>query len=141
MSVATSFELGQEMIKQYFVDSWPSTASSALPYVFENDVFQGDPSTDYMEFIVRENDSIQVTCGPNARYRVLGSVVGLFHGGLDDGSVKLRTYADSLSLLFRNLLFNNISFHAPKFTALGRDDSHYSGKLIIPFKFDFVASR
>lgn len=139
--VASSFKSGQDIIRAYFTSNWSSTPSSALPYVLDNSIYEGNPDDDYMEFVVRENDAIQVTCGPTARYRVLGSVVGIFRSKLDDGAGAARIYADSLANLFRNLLLDNISFHAPKIIPVGRDDSHYRVNVIIPFKYDFVASR
>ena|SRR5579863_4679790 len=142
MPTATSFESGQDIIRNYFTANWSSTPSSALLYILENDKFDGsDPNVDYMEFCVRENDSIQVTCGPTARYRVLGTVVGIIRGRIDDGAGKVRGYADSLANLFRNLLLDNISFHAPKIIPVGRDETHYRVNVIIPFKYDFVATR
>lgn len=96
-----------QTIENTFATAWGSTT----PVCYENVAFTPPVGSSWVKIYLREGDSSKITLGtaPQMR-RTLGTVFVDIFTPVGQGSKAVRTYADSIKAVFRDLRVSGIQF-------------------------------
>lgn len=139
------FQTGADLIRNTFTAAWDALSTGITIIneeqpVDETNPIPNDPSKDNIELVIRENDSLGVTCGMQGhrRWRVLGQVFVHIACPIQSGTAHTRALGDKAALILRGVRVNNIYFRAPKPVWKGRVGSQLKFTVLIPFQYDFL---
>lgn len=135
-------------VENTFATAWGSTT----PICYENISCTPPVGSSWVKVYVREGDSQKITIGesPQTR-RTLGTVFVDIFTPIGQGSKAVRTYADSIKTIFKDLRVSGIQFfegdlqvwgeryYTNSGTGVPATSQWYQGTVAIPFKYDVVS--
>ena len=137
-----------QTVESTFATAWGSTTTIA----YDNVAFTPPVGSSWVKIYVREGDSSKITIGTAPqRRRTLGTVFVDIFTPIGQGSKAVRTYADNVKAIFKDLRVSGIQFdgagdvmvfgeryYTNSGTGVPATSQWYQATVAIPFKYDVV---
>lgn len=122
-------ERSRYLVDKFLSDNWTQT-----PVIRDNSGIKVSANT-IVPFLI-EGDSSQVSIGRNGLHRRLGVLIIQIFVTAGSGTSVVRTRADLLCNLFKNLELENMTFASPTGKRVGEKDGLYQYNVSVPFWID-----
>jgi len=124
-----SYDAERQSIESRLKSAWTAT-----PIKYENVAYTpGNTTTAFIELMIINSESVQVSLGSPALYRHPGTISINVRTRLQIGSSMAKQYADTLAGIFRGKQFDGITCRSPRVLRLGEVNGWFMYNVGIPF--------
>lgn len=125
-----NFEKSRLSLESLIADNWTTT-----PIAYDNVSKKGDPDA-YIEVMISEGDSSQISLGTGGAHRRVGILVIKIFVPKDTGTKLARQYADTLAALVKSVQIDEITLFSPTLVRIGQVESKYQLNVVTQFWVD-----
>jgi len=126
-----SFSTARRDIEQRLTDNWATTVIA-----YDNVDFDPPPNQYWVRLRIFEDTANRINIGTPGVHRIAGSIIVELFGPLNQGTQTIRSYADTISEIFRDQQFNGITCREAIPTNVGETGGWYKYDVSIPFFYD-----
>ena len=123
-----TFQDIREAIETRFSTNWTATDVS-----WDNVSYTPDSETAFVRLMINEVDSFQVSMATAPCHRFTGIIHIQVMVPVGTGTNIARGYADSISAIFRNAVFDDIHCRTPRIVRVGDIGEHYQISCLVNF--------